>query len=132
MISPQLASIIGPGNCPLIKITLFSYPSGAMTPRLTVKSYLRMTPVLGAWVYGLLPAAVSEPQGNPLGSGLFVRKWEKVGACKVPHNDRLNVQDQYLKRIGGDGLYMLNGESMEHEPVCLFLGQGRNDTQYGF
>lgn len=48
--SPQLASINGPGNWSLTRSTRFSYPSGAITPRLMLKSYLRVIPVCGASV----------------------------------------------------------------------------------
>jgi hypothetical protein len=48
-----------------------------------------MTPVFGALVYGLLPAAVRGPQGNPLGKGLLVRNEAKVGTWSVPHCDAL-------------------------------------------
>lgn len=41
--SYQLASIKGPGNCPLTKMTSLVYPSGALLPLWTVKSYVRMT-----------------------------------------------------------------------------------------
>ena len=38
MISPQLASIVGPRNWPLMSSTSFSEPSSAMVPRAIVKS----------------------------------------------------------------------------------------------
>lgn len=59
ILSPQFASMSGPGKAPLTSRTGLSYPSGAMTPRLTVKSYVRITPVLGKRVYGLVPQSVS-------------------------------------------------------------------------
>ena len=71
IVSPQLASIIGPGNCPLTRITLLGTPSGAMVPREIVKSYGRITPVTGTRdsMYGFVLLADFKPHGNPLGSG---------------------------------------------------------------
>ena len=43
----QLASIIGPGNCPLTSITCFWYPSGDARPLETVKSYFLVCSVAG-------------------------------------------------------------------------------------
>jgi hypothetical protein len=53
-----------------------------------------MTPVFGALVCGLLPRAVREPQGNPFGSGLFVRNGGIKGAFRVPHNEALHIERQ--------------------------------------
>ena len=40
IVSPQLASIIGPGNDPLIRIELLLTPSGEMKPRAMLKLYV--------------------------------------------------------------------------------------------
>jgi hypothetical protein len=39
IVSPQSASIVGPGNCPFTTVMLVRYPSGAITAFEIVKSY---------------------------------------------------------------------------------------------
>lgn len=62
-------------------------PSGARKPRVMVKSYDLITPVVGLCSNGLVVAAVAVLQGNPFGKGLLVRKSGKVGAFKVPNSE---------------------------------------------
>lgn len=63
-------------------------PSGARKPRVMVKSYDLITPVVGLCSYGLVVAAVAVLQGYPFGKGLVVRKSGNVGALKVPNSER--------------------------------------------
>ena len=79
----QFASINGPGNCPLMRITFFTTPSGLIVDRVTVKSYTLVTPVVGG-KSGFVFFTVLGPQGKPWGSGLFVRKSGSMGADRVP------------------------------------------------
>ena len=62
--SPQLASMSGAGNCPLISRPGFAYPSVETVPRFTVKSYRRVTPVLGM-LGGVLSPGAGSFHGHP-------------------------------------------------------------------
>lgn len=53
-------------------------------PREIVKSYVRMTPVSGPDVYGLVFVQLCSPQGNPSVIGLFVRNGGSKGVVRVP------------------------------------------------
>ena len=78
----------------------------------TVKAQL---PVLGESVYGLVSKAVSEPQGNPFGSGLLVRKFVKSGAARVP-----NAESPFVLLCGNDALMVVIVPNMaEISPILV-------------
>ena len=64
-------------------------------------------PVLGDSVYGLVLKAVSEPQGNPFGSGLLIRKLVRSGAARVP-----NTESPFVLLCGNDALMVVIAPNM--------------------
>ena len=51
-----------------------------------------MTPVNGAFSYGLVIVTFAVPQGWPLGKGWLVKKFGKVGAERVPKVEQGNSE----------------------------------------
>ena len=85
-------------------------------------------------MYGLLPAAVRRPHGNPFGKGLLVRKSGNVGAWRVPHKDALfNISLEIVsKRYRWGKCGWVDKICMNcYSPISLLLCQGTYNAKDG-